>query len=357
MNKFVTYLENVPAEYLWVSGAIVLFFLLAIISLCITLFYRGYKLRRAAKKKHLLEAVDRLVQEVIFEGEQEEAKRWMKGKSQEDVQFFLNRLLLIGRQFSGEYTTQISDFYNGSELAKLSLKNFRSANRRKVVRAIHEMTDLGYQGAEQEIEARLQKEKNPEIQSELGRAMLQFNPAKAFEWLLKQDVWLSEWQQLSVLGRVGRGSYTEIPPLEAWVGKNESLLILGCRLSASQNRYEDLQTLLKLLGRDSEKLKTEAILALLKLEYEGLGSILQAIYPRENKNGKILILQSFQKIRDALNLPFLLDVLSDGEFEITMEAMRAIYKSNRGSFEGLSLPEFAQTDLLAIRKHIEDKRI
>ena len=353
----MTYLEHAPAEYLWISGSILLFIFLAMVSLFITLFYRAYKLRRSAKKEQLIEVVDRLVQEVIFEGEETAANLWMKGKREDDVQFFLNRLLLIGRQFSGEYTDQISAFYNGSPLAGLSLKNFRGNDRRKVVRAIHELAGLGYRDAEQEIEKRLQKEKNPEVQSQLSMGMLRLNPNRAFEWLLKQDPWLSEWQQLSILVLVGRGPYIEMPPLENWTSKNESLLILGCRLAAAQNRYEDLHSLLKLLDRESEKLKTEVISALLKLEYEDLGSLLQALYPQEGKNIKILILQSFQKIRDALNLPFLLNALSDGEFEINMEAMRAIYRSNRNSFEGLSLPRLAETDLQAIQKHIEDQRI
>ncbi|WP_247231557.1 HEAT repeat domain-containing protein [Telluribacter sp. SYSU D00476] len=274
-----------------------------------------------------------------------------------ETQFLVNELVGLTRQFTGEVADKLREFYQREELVEFSLDKLKTGDKKAILMGIEELMEMNVTSAIPALASLLQTEEDEEIQGHVHLAILNLNPDQGFRYLNEANKYLSEWHQLTIIALLDRKDYYDVPYLDKWLTKNDSLIIFGCRLIRFTKSLIEIPLLKELVTTTPPHVKVEVVRTLGVLEANDAGPLLMDIYPHENEEVKLAILEALSQFGDPAALPFLIECTIREPFRIRMAAIRAIDKTGGGTEAMKQLHSLQDTQIDKIIRHVSDTRI
>jgi len=119
----------------------------------------------------------------------------------------------------------------------------------------------------------------------------------------------------------------EFKGIDEWLtSKNDTVVIFALKLIRIYHRFELFQEVLGCLNHDNPEVRFHAISVLKDLPSAEAVPVLLELYPRETTINQVEILKVLKAIASETEIEFLAGLLHDPNFNIRLEATRALQK-------------------------------
>ncbi len=341
--------SNYPPVYIAAWSIVGLIISIAIICLII-LISRLRKTRRARLLKKYTERYEDIVTAYVFDEEahaigtdtynnlvrqlKKELKRSLKRSA------FIKLILSLERDLKGDPAKRIIQLYSDIGLEKYALKSVKFGSW---YQKAFEFTELGQMKVEKSLPVILKylDHYNVILREEAQFAAVRMGGVENLVYLktIKQPV--SVWQQTRLMHELDQFPLNTIPSfyylLEA---KNETVVIFGLKLIANYRQTENPDAILALLVSESTKLRIAALEALVGIDhYPAIDLIISSFKQQEEENWPVFV-NAIGHLGDKDNIPFLLELLDHNNYEVVMEATKALIRLGYQIAADTTLPNF-----------------
>lgn len=244
-------------------------------------------------------------------------------------------LLKLKNEVSGEIETAIQDIYLKSNLKEHAYKQLKSKKWDKVANGIKEFTKFKVKEAYPEIK-KLIKYPKKEVRKEVELYLVSLFHFEGLEFLNDLKISLSEWDQIELLEELQKLDNQEIPDITVWLNsKNESVVSFSLKLAKIYNKYETVETLLKLLNHKNQKIRLQVIDVLTHLQVFDAKDILKNSFKKRSQEEKIAIFKMFENICEPSDEDFIVENTTNSNFEIQYLAIKMLKEINEKAFNYL----------------------
>ncbi|HEV7350627.1 HEAT repeat domain-containing protein [Telluribacter sp.] len=273
-------------------------------------------------------------------------------------QFLLTELVDLKKLFSGEVADKLRDFYINSGLVNHSIKKIKTRDRKTILVGIEELMEMNITSAIPALDSLLTSpEIDEDIKGHVHLAILNLDPDQGFRYINEANSYLTEWQQLTIIALLDRKNYFDVPYLDKWLDKNDSLIIFGCRLIRFTKSLIEIPLLTEMVSTSKPTIKVEVIKTLGVLEVNDVTPLLIEIYPYENEEVKEAILLALGQFTEPAALSFLVECAILDPFKYKMLAVRAIDKTEGGDDALKQLLSLRNPEIDKIIRHVSDPRL
>jgi hypothetical protein len=303
----------------------------SIISMLILLVYillnRSRMEREANLRAYLMEKYQRLLMDYLFD---DGKGKWAYKEMEKEAKKPLNRQILIDQiidimvNLKGDIKQKTKDLYLKLGLKKDSLKKSRSRKWHKKIKGYRELAFMNIRSGNKNI-IRSINSNNKILRMEAQIAMVRLSDDNPFEWMHKLDKPLSIWHQITLLELILQHDM-KVPEFKQWCcSKNLSIAIFALEMISKFEQKEAEEEVLSLFDHENEKLRCTAFRISGDMEFRKALGPMEARYPKETFNNKLMILKSFAKIPEESYLGFLKSVLDEEEnVQLQIQATKAI---------------------------------
>lgn len=166
------------------------------------------------------------------------------------------------------------------------------------------------------------------IRMEAQDAIMRFSGFEGLHFLVKSKYQLSEWQQMKMIDELSLLPHEEFKDIDDWLtSPNDSVVIFALKLIRSFHRFELFEQVLGCMFHKSSEVRFHAIAAIKVLPSPDAVPVLLEFYPTETALNKVAILKALQSIASGNEIEFFGKALQDPNFDIRLEAARALQKS------------------------------
>lgn len=163
------------------------------------------------------------------------------------------------------------------------------------------------------------------IRVESQNAMVRFDGFEGLRFLDTATYPITEWQQIKLFDQLSNLSHEHFTGIEIWLkSENDTVVIFSLKLVRTYHRFELYDQVLECLKHKNEEVRKEAILVLKVLPNPKTAPILTALYSKETEKNQILILDVMSCVSSEEDMPFLMNLLSDENNDVKMNAAKAI---------------------------------
>lgn len=323
-----------------------LFFTLGLTCLIFVLGLRKVKKIQQAYTFQLKEKCQILIAELIFDEKltpesQEMEDYFLKNRSRK--QLFLEELMSLHKSLQGEFATAIEQYYLSKNFDKLSFKKLKSEKNYKILQGLDELVEMKNRESIEVLNKLLSQTIDYSLKNYLMLAIIKLDPENGLKGLFIFDNYLTDWLQLRIIKILDEMKFINPPPLSAWIEKGGSFAVFGCRLTAYTKAEKDIPLLRKLLKKNNETLKIEAINTLGILDAQEVNELLIKIYFSETVVIKEAILNTLGMFKNPNNYSFFVSCSKANTHETQLLALNGI---NLLIEQGLLSPDKHDTQTL-----------
>lgn len=348
------------------------FIVLAFFTICnIILFIviissRVYKNYVALRTKRLQEVYEPLLANLIFgeyDTEDRRAmivrrikKRYLVNEFNNEV--FLQELLNLHKNFSGDICDHIRSLYMEFGLVKYSMRKLKAFPWDVKIKGIRELTQMDIKDAYDEI-FKYVDSKNAILRLETLLSLIQLSESDPLKFLSNTKSNMTGWQQVNILAILSVLNTDDLPDFKRWLNSpNNSVSLFTIRMINHFKQIGSINSIIPMLDDPREAVREEVVNTIGNLELYGFADELIKVYYREHDRLKIKILQVMVKVSDDDQIPFFKQEMFNPNFAIALNACIALAKIGRKGKEELqSLLEDADERTTIIIKHALDQRI
>jgi len=307
--------------------------------------------------------IDRKIAEVIV--------YWEEEPIGDDVQFkihsqnaafrnlFLKKLVDSEKKFSGGAKDKIKGLFNDYDLKKEAFKKLKQKKPHLIARGLTELTVMDVEDALPKIASFL-SHRSIHVYQEAQYAMVRFKGFEGLHFLESFSSKISEWQQLRLLLSISSIPENSDATIEKWLESNNySVVIFVLKLIKKFQMLTLYSKILKLLDRDSEKVRIEVVKVLMSLENPETVAYLSGIYHEQPQDVKLEILRAVQVSKDQCCTELLKKELrEDLSPNIKVNAAQALYElGHRDYLSELAHREDSSEELVQILKYALQQKI
>jgi hypothetical protein len=174
------------------------------------------------------------------------------------------------------------------------------------------------------------------VRMEAQDAVLRFYGFEGLHFLTHTKHHLSEWQQMKLLEELAQLPHEDFKGINEWFkSENDTAIIFALKLVRIYYRFELFQEVLATLEHPNPDVRFHAISVLKALPSPEAVPSLIKVYSAESPINQVEILKVLQEIASETEVEFLAGLLHDQEFDIILEAVRALYKAGPAGREML----------------------
>lgn len=242
-----------------------------------------YRRKRLMNKK-----AQQMIMSFLFVAEEWEEARLEKFrkkhlKSKFLRQVYLDNLIQLHKNITGESSERLSSLYSTLGLKQHSLDKLRSYSWARAARGIGELAEMG---SRHEIHLLLGfiNHKNPILRYKAQVALLKLEGEAPFSFLDELKGPLSEWQQMQLALAAENTESSKLPDFTRWLSAGEaSHVSFSVRMIAQFSCYQAEDELLSLLQHPfpSAAVRKEIVVAIRQLELFRAEKSLRELYPYE----------------------------------------------------------------------------
>lgn len=199
----------------------------------------------------------------------------------------------------------------------------------------------------------------PVLRMEAQLALVNLEREHPFSFLADLKHYLTDWHQLNIYENVVRNSI-KVPDFTQYLdSKNRSVIIFSLKMIGAFKQQSAVEKVAGLALSPDDAISFQAIKTLGELKNNDTINLFKEIYPLQKHQNKVAIIRSASKHKESEAITFLTGKLYDEDFEIQMEASKALNNlqpDNRFHLEKLMV-ETPNENLSTIYKHLNDNRI
>lgn len=271
---------------------------------------------------------------------------YLKQSAKSDLrrEVLVSTILFLHHDFKGVPEQRLVRLYQDAELEKYA---FRTIKYGSWYEKAFEFTELGQM---QIVDALPMVHDYVDHYSTVLREEAQFaavrmGGVKELEYLATLKRPISEWQQTRIMQELDEFSQNEMPSFYYLLDAVEdSIIVFGLKLISKYRQTEDPKKLISLMWHENLKVGITAVETLIALDLEsGADELLNLFYSHDKEN-QPLVVRAVGMLGNEDHIPFLKDLLADDNYELVMEATKALIRL------GFVLP--ANTELSTFNKEI-----
>ena len=309
---------------------------LFIVIILITLIMTAVLLRKRRKKFQVEQQVQlvfdewlsQLLMEDLPNDTSFQTPEWLVHAPKNHIarQYAIGQLISIHKNLIGLASRNIIWLYEKMELKNDSIAKFRSRSWHIKARGIYELYMMGQRDMQDAISQHT-NHSNAYVRMEAQTAVLAF---AGFEGLVFLDTLtrpLNDWQQLKLLEQLAPLDPGNLDHLSTWLSStNPDVVLFALKLTGQYQQMQVNEDVILLLKDPREKLREQAIKSLVRTGDENTPSILVQQYAGETPANRKAILKSLEYTAADNELPFLLELLDNGDPADKLQAARIIMK-------------------------------
>lgn len=307
-----------------------------IVSILLILLRTSVLLRKRRKKFRIEQEVQsvfdewlsQLLMEDLLHGTTFETPEWLVRSPKNRIarQYAIDQMISTHKNLIGLASRNIVWLYEKMGLKEDSITKFHSHIWHVKARGIYELYMMEQQDM-QHVISQHTNHRNAYVRMEAQTAVLAF---AGFEGLLFLDTLtrpLNDWQQLKLLEQLAPLDPRNLDHLSTWLNAgNADVVLFALKLTALYQQLQVREDVVALLKDHREKLREQAIKALVRVGDENTPSILVQRYAVETPANRKVILKSIEQMAADNELPFLLGLLENGDPDDKLQAARIIMK-------------------------------
>jgi hypothetical protein len=251
-------------------------------------------------------------------------------KRQRIRKILIHNIIDLGEQLSGNTKKILLYIYLKLNLQKDAIKDLSSSFPGKVIRAIKEISKMGYILEEDQMHQLLMR-KNKHVYHAARTYYFLNHSDFSIDILIKRGERLTPWDEIELFNTISQFPEDSVPEFSKWINANipEDLVALSVRLAVHFYQFEAVTAMVKLLDTSSDWLKERLINAMGKLMQTDYEEMLINRYPTENNPViKKEILKALGRTGGELSPDFLVHIfLEEEDFSLKRHAALSAFKS------------------------------
>lgn len=241
-------------------------------------------------------------------------------------QYAIGQLISTHKNLIGLAGRNIKRLYEKMGLKEDSIAKFHSRLWHVKARGIYELYMMEQRDMQDAISQHTNHH-NAYVRMEAQTAVLAF---AGFDGLVFLDTLtrpLNDWQQLKLLEQLTPLDPGNLDHLATWLrSANPDVVLFALKLTALYQQMQVAEDVTLLLKDYREKLREQAIKALIRVGDENTPSVLVQQYAVETPTNRKAILKSLEYMAADNELPFLLKLLDNGDPADKLQAARILMK-------------------------------
>lgn len=241
-------------------------------------------------------------------------------------QYAINQLISTKKNLIGLAGRNIVWLYEKMGLKADSVAKFRSPIWHIKASGIYELYMMEQKDMQAAI-ARHTNHRNAYVRMEAQTAVLAFAGFDGLRFLDTLTRPMNEWQQLKLIEQLMPLDPGNLEHLHIWLNAgNPDVALFALKLAGLYQQLQVQEHVIMLLKDHREKLREQAIKALVRVGDENTPSILVKRYAEETPHNRKAILKSLEIMATENELPFLSTLLENGEPDEQLQAARIMMK-------------------------------
>ncbi|RXK62254.1 hypothetical protein ESA94_04380 [Lacibacter luteus] len=317
--------------------AVTLFFVCIIAGVVLfILFYLIRRTGRSMRRRSLREQYSNCISELAVCETDEELQSFLQQPDTQRItrlleheafsrRVIITELLKTVKNMSGNAATNVCWFYEQANLQHDSLLRLQNGAWHVKARAIQELSGLRQNKYITKI-YRHTNNANELVRNEARTAVVKLTGFEGLRFLDVATYPLTEWQQLCLLYELSLHSNRSFEGVQRWLqSSNSSVTEFALRLVEVYHLHACFSTVTSCLKHAAKPVRKKALAALKEIYDPAINEILVAMFPAEDADVQILILQMLKEFGTEEEQAFLLQQLLHEQQEIKVAAARAVY--------------------------------
>ena len=274
--------------------------------------------------------------EKFSESQQKIIQKFKKGLvSKRKRKIITQTFLQLDQQVSGQMIVVMNRLYKEIGLLNYALRKLRSRKWYIVGIGIKDLRQFKVRRAKHAV-AKLVNHHREEVRREAHLYFLELFGYEGLQFLNDLEVPLSDWDQILLLGEVENLENHEITDVSHWlVSENDYVILFVLNIIKVFNRLETKEQLLNLLYHKNEEVRIKAIDTLTHFEVSEAKEILKNKYETLSTKEKIAFYHLFEKTASAEDDMFLVEHITEENFEIKYKALKILSEVNSNLYSKL----------------------
>ncbi len=332
----ISYLFN---EYppIWISSWGILFLLIGtLIILIIILKSRIQKTRKIYLQEKYKEEFEGLLTSFIFDEEEYELgsdnynefvkalKKNARNALKHEV--LISTILLLHHDFKGSPAQRLVKLYHDVGLQQYA---FRQIKFGSWYEKAFEFTELGQMQVQEGLPLVLDyiDHYSTVLREEAQFAAVRMGGVENIRFLSTLNKSISDWQQTRIMQELDQFSNEEIPSFYYLLdARNDTTIIFGMKLIAKYHQIEDQVKIAGLLWHENIKVAVAAMECLIDLDYFPVADDLPNLFYTHTEEYQPLVLRALGRLGNKSHIPFLEGMLTNEDYDIVMEATKALIR-------------------------------
>nr|WP_294905160.1 HEAT repeat domain-containing protein [uncultured Lacibacter sp.] len=237
----------------------------------------------------------------------------------------ITELLKTVKGMSGNAAANVCWFYEQTGLQNDSLFRLQKGAWHVKARAIQELSGLRQNKYITKI-YRHTNNSNELVRNEARTAVVKLTGFEGLRFLDVATYPLTEWQQLCLLHELSLHSNRSFDGVQRWLqSPNSSVAEFALRLVEVYHLHNDYPHVVLSLKHAVKSVRKKAITALKEIYHPAVNQILVEIFPQQDADVQILILQFLKEFGTEGEQAFLLQQMHHEQQELKVAAARAVY--------------------------------
>lgn len=185
----------------------------------------------------------------------------------------IENTLRLHASFAGDYQHKLEKFYIDSGLQQLSLRKMRSLRWHMRCEGVNELSRMHVAEAFPKIK-KLSEARNETLKQEALVGLIRLRGTEGLMSIADHTGPINDWIQLNILTVVKNAGYTQMPDFGKFLASaNESVVVLGIRLSGTFGQIHHLHLIHQLVNESSSRrILTEGRRAMEQLSFQPYSS-------------------------------------------------------------------------------------
>lgn len=249
-------------------------------------------------------------------------------------QYMVDELIRSKQNYSGEVAERIVTIYIGLDLKKYSLDKIQPKNNwYTIARGIQELYMMEQEDAYHDI-YQFANAINEYLRNEAQIGLVHLTGFKGLDFLDMVLYPITDWQQLKLLEQLKRFPTKDdfSANIPNWIrSENSSVVVFALKLCYEYQQIQLIDKIANCLHHESEKVRTQTILTLVRLENDQTATILLRYFDDASRTDQIIILDALSKLATEDDTTALINILEHPDNLIKLKASIALSKcSNSG---------------------------
>jgi len=348
MNDFqylIDYFKEYPIliKMVWIFSGVLF---VGIIVLIIILKYLRSRLRINGKlNKTYKEKYESLLINYLYSGTEEEGispdqqsvinqlEICIKDKFKRKI--VISSLVKLRNEISGEVANSIKNLYLQVGLNNFALEKLKNKKWNIIAQGIKEFSEFQIEEIQNEVLKHLNHQRK-EVRDEVQLYLVKLFNFEGLKFLNELKMPLSEWDQIQLLEVLQRFKNQEIPDITPWLkSSNDSVVLFALKLSQIYNKFDVIETLIKLLNHKNKIVRVRVIETLSYFQDIEAKIILKNKFDNLSLEEQIAFFKLLENSFENTDQKFLLKHIYHQNFEIKKTALKILKILDTEKFNSL----------------------